>query len=91
LHPAIDLIGGGKKERYKCFLEGEYKRKKIIILPSFFDVNEGINIYDFMERSEMVWKFNLKKFIVMVVGENLETFDFGKLSRLRNAVNLNRY
>src|SRR3989344_4826274 len=35
LHPAIKLREGDKTEKYKCFLSGKYKGKKVVILPSF--------------------------------------------------------
>ena len=85
-HPAIILHekgGGVKKEKYKCFLEGKFRGKKVIIVPSFFDVNEGTDVrsYDL----GLAWKFNLNKFEVKVVGESeggLESLDFGKLGKL---------
>ncbi len=84
LHPAIDLKENGKKERYKCFLEGEYKKRKVIILPSFFDFNEGINMSELIGENRLVWNFDLKKFSVRVIGDKLEVLDFGKLRRLGN-------
>lgn len=45
-HPAIVLTDGSKKEKYKCFVYGEFIRKKTIILPSFFPLIEGKNILD---------------------------------------------
>ena len=81
MHPAIKISEGAKIEKYKCFLEGEYKGKKIIILPSFSDVNERIDVRE-ISRS-MPWKFDLKNFNVKVVGENLESYDFGKLKEIK--------
>ncbi|MBI2632224.1 metallophosphoesterase [Candidatus Pacearchaeota archaeon] len=87
LHPAINLREGIKEERYKCFLEGEFKGKKIIILPSFIDVNEGIDVLNFRFEGNLPWKFNFKKFKVRVIGEKEEVFDFGILGRLWKRMN----
>lgn len=82
LHPAIDLRDGVKEERYKCFLEGEFRGKKIIILPSFVDINEGIDVLDVGFKGNMPWRFNFMKFGVRVIGENGEVLDFGRLGKI---------
>jgi putative SbcD/Mre11-related phosphoesterase len=81
-HPAITLEEkrGIKKEKYKCFLVGKFKGKEIIIVPSFFPITGGSDPRDY--DLNMAWNFNLNKFNVKIVGENLETFDFGKLGKL---------
>ena len=82
-HPAIKISepGGVKVEKYKCFLEGRWKGKKIIIVPSFFSANEGSDARE--NNLGMVWKFDYNKFNVKVVsGRGLEVLDFGILSKL---------
>ncbi|MEK6850273.1 MAG: metallophosphoesterase [Nanoarchaeota archaeon] len=81
LHPAIKLREGNKTEKYKCFLSGEYKGKKIKILPSFSGVNVGIDVREL--EKEMVWNFNLKKFDVFVVSDDLKVIDFGELRKIK--------
>lgn len=84
LHPAISLREDVKEERYKCFLEGEFKGKKVIILPSFIDINEGVDVRLIgVLKSNLAWKFNLKNFEVKVVGERMDVFDFGVLDKIR--------
>jgi putative SbcD/Mre11-related phosphoesterase len=81
-HPAVVLREerGVKSEKYKCFLEGDFDDKKIVIVPSFFKGSEGI---DFRENEmKMPWKFNLEKFRIFVVGENLEVLDFGEMKKI---------
>ncbi len=34
-HPAIELKDGATRQKYKCFLVGNYTNKRIIVLPSF--------------------------------------------------------
>lgn len=79
-HPAISLQEGSKIEKYKCFLAGTYKRKNIIIVPSFFSVNEGTDPREF--DLGLAWKFALNQFSVYIVGEHLEVLSFGKLSQI---------
>ena len=86
IHPAVlikDKVNI-KKEKYKCFLVGKYKRKQFIILPSFFSITEGseINEYSKGEKyQQIVPKEKLKSFETYVVGRNA-VYDFGKYGRL---------
>lgn len=83
-HPAIQLSDGVKEEMYKCFLVGEFEKKKIIIAPSFFSGNEGSDprTSDF----KMAWNFNFMKFRVFVVDEE-GALDFGLLKNLERKNN----
>jgi len=79
-HPAVTLYDGSKKEKYKCFLSGKYKEqgsREVIIVPSFFPLIEGTDARDFEMR--FAWDFDLMKFKVNVVGDNLEVLEFGRL------------
>ncbi len=69
-----------KREKYKCFLEGNYKDKKIIFVPSFIDYFEGSDIRN--EWKEFFLKINLKNFRVFIIGENLEVLDFGSFGKI---------
>jgi len=82
-HPAIVLEDdvGVKKEKYKCFLEGKFKGKSIIIVPSFSSVNEGTDVLGDWSLG-FAWDFNLKKFDVRVVGDGLSVLGFGKLGKI---------
>ena len=66
-HPAVKISDGIKVEKYKCFLVGEFKRKEIVIVPSFFEGSIGS---DYLENDlGMAWKFDLKNFNVWVVDD----------------------
>jgi len=86
IHPAV-LIKDKikiKREKYKCFLVGKYKRKQFIILPSFFSITEGseVNEYPKGEKyQQIVPKEKLKSFETYVVGKN-GVYDFGKYGKL---------
>jgi uncharacterized protein len=83
-HPAIvlhDKKGGVKKEKFKCFLDGLYKRRRIIVVPSFFSVNEGTDVLGNYDLG-LAWDFDLKKFDIGVVGDGLKVLRFGKLGKI---------
>jgi hypothetical protein len=88
IHPAVlikDKINV-KKEKYKCFLVGKYKKKELIILPSFFSMTEGseINEYSKGEKYQQIIPRNkLESFETYVVGRN-GIYNFGKYGKLIN-------
>jgi putative SbcD/Mre11-related phosphoesterase len=88
IHPAVmikDKINV-KKEKYKCFLIGKYKKKEFIILPSFFSMIEGseINEYSKEEKYQQIIPRNkLESFETYVVGKN-GIYNFGKYGKLSN-------
>jgi len=84
IHPSIILSDSQsiKRERYKCFLTGEYKHKEIIILPSFLSMVEGtpINNYpeDYENNFSIIPRKELISFKVQVIGDSA-VYDFGKI------------
>jgi len=82
IHPAI-VIGdkvGIKREKYKCFLVGKYKRKQFIVVPSFFPLIAGSEIkelYTGGKHEPIVKNKILKKFDSYVVGKD-RIYNFGK-------------
>lgn len=80
MHPAVTLREYSKSETYKCFLVGSYKKKKVIILPSFFPFSEGSDPRE--SHVKLPWEFNLSSFEVKIVGENLEALSFGQLKKI---------
>lgn len=81
-HPAVRLKEGVKEEKYKCFLEGEFKGKKWIILPSFLGASEGSDPRD--GNNIVPWNIRFGNFEVYVIGEKLEVLNFGKLKDLQD-------
>lgn len=79
-HPAINLYDGPKKEKYKCFLSGNYSKKKVIIVPSFFPLVEGTDAREF--DMKFAWDFNLLKFKTYVVSDDLKVLEFGELGKI---------
>ena len=79
-HPAVKIGDGVKVEKYKCFLSGKFRGKKIVVVPSFFSFYEGSDPRE--NDLGLAWKFDFNRFNVFVVGGDLEVLDFGKLRRL---------
>ena len=85
LHPAITLKDEYKKEKYKCFLFGKYKRKQTYILPSFnpivygYDLTSGKGKKDFLFINDS----KLKSFNVIISSQG-KAYNFGKLKKLIN-------
>lgn len=80
-HPAIALREGNCYEKFKCFLIGSYRRKKLIVIPSLLQVVEGTDIL----REEILspyLKQGLRNFDVFVVEDN-KVYEFGKLKNLK--------
>jgi len=80
-HPAIKLRESSKMEKYKCFLVGKFRRKNMIVVPSFVEYYAGSD----PREGEIIlaWDINFNNFDVKIVGENLEVLDFGKLKNLK--------
>jgi hypothetical protein len=82
IHPAVLIRDKNniKKEKFKCFLIGRYKRKDFIIMPSFFSITEGIDfdrITTKKDFKQIIPKQKLKSFETYVVGKN-KVYPFGK-------------
>ena len=84
VHPTVRIRDrdGIKEEKYKCFLSGKYKERNWIIVPSFAEYSEGMDVRD-VDGIEILRKIDLLKFNVKVVDpDGLNVKDFGKLGKL---------
>ncbi len=86
VHPAINLKDpeGVKKEKYKCFLIGNFKKKELIIVPSFFPLVIGSEVDEMREGGEfspIVSKKQMKNFKTFVVGKD-RIYEFGKYKEI---------
>ncbi len=81
-HPAVMLSDKYKREKYKCFLVGKWKNKKIIILPSFFPIIEGSDIVNYGENKLFIKEKCLKNFEVFIPISEKEVYRFGKLKTI---------
>jgi uncharacterized protein len=81
-HPSVSLSDSVKVERYKCFLLGKYKDKKLIVMPSFFNLVEGSDIKKEKLLSPFLKSSKINEFEVFVLGED-KVYKFGKLGKLK--------
>jgi len=79
-HPAISLTQGGRTEKYKCFLNGKFKWKNLIVMPSLNPVQEGSDVLQQRMLSPYL-QGNLDQFEVYVVGD--EILRFGTVEKIR--------
>jgi putative SbcD/Mre11-related phosphoesterase len=76
-HPAINLTDGEKVEKFKCFLVGNLGKKTIIVVPSFFPLIEGSNIFN---RNNKIHLLKIKRSYISVISPDEVVFDFGKIN-----------
>ena len=78
-HPAVSIKDGPRAETFKCFLLGKWKRKNLIVLPSFNLVTEGTDILKEKLLSPLL-KNNVRKMKAVVVADKL--YDFSTIKNL---------
>ncbi len=80
-HPSVGIRSGERMEKVKCFLSGNFRDKKMIVMPSFNFITEGSNVLHEKPLSPFLKETNHDDLEVFGV-ENFETFYFGKISHL---------
>ena len=78
-HPAVSIKEGPRIEQYKCFLKGKYKKKDLIVQPSFNSIVEGTDIL----KDELLSPYlhqNLENFEAYIVEDKI--YKFGKIGNL---------
>jgi len=80
-HPAIVLKekDGLKEEKYKCFLLGKWKNKRIIVMPSFLPTIEGTNV----KKERLLSPYlqgRIGDFEAFIIGDKI--YRFGKIKNL---------
>ncbi|MFQ5620317.1 MAG: metallophosphoesterase [Candidatus Nanoarchaeia archaeon] len=78
-HPALLLTEGAKRERYKCFMKGEYDGATLLCLPSFNPLTQGTDMLREKTLSPLLDR-DLGRFEAWIVAD--KTYYFGKLSEL---------
>jgi len=95
LHPAISLSDNYKKEKYKCFLKGKWKKKIVYVLPSFSPASFGYNLARINKINKksiedgfgffIIEDKKLKNFEVIIYNnQDKKKYNFGKLKNLLN-------
>jgi putative SbcD/Mre11-related phosphoesterase len=80
-HPSIGLRSRERVEKIKCYLKGNIKDKKFIIMPSFNFITEGSDVLQQKTISPFLKGTSLEDFEVYGV-EDFEVLNFGKLENL---------
>jgi putative SbcD/Mre11-related phosphoesterase len=91
LHPTVTISDEMKikREKYKCFLVGRFKKKDFVIIPSFLSITEGVSANEFNEEKAGDANFciipsseldNFEVYVCVDVGE--EALSFGRLRDL---------
>ena len=68
-HPAVGIKEGARTETFKCFLKGKYKRKTLIVQPSFKST-EGTDLTKEKQLSPFL-KQDLSNFDVYIVADKV--------------------
>jgi putative SbcD/Mre11-related phosphoesterase len=79
-HPAVSLAEGSRMETFKCFLKGAWRKKTLLVLPSFNFVSEGTDMLKEKSLSPFL-AGNIGQFEVFVAG--VTVYPFGKIKNLR--------
>ena len=79
-HSAVSLSDDVRMERFKCFLSGSWKDKKLIVIPSFHNLSVGSDVLSGNFLSPYLHQ-DISDFDVFVVDE--EVYFFGKVKNLR--------
>ena len=77
-HPAVSLKENRKIKKYKCFLKGKWKKKVLIVMPSFHLLKEGTNILE--RRFLSPFLKDIDDFEVFIIGDKV--YSFGKVKNL---------
>ena len=85
-HPSITLTDNYKRERFKCFLKGKWKKKNVIVFPSFSDIKYGSdlnNVRDENDKFSFIGYKDIIKFEVVIYNnDEKKEYNFGKLKNL---------
>ncbi|MDD9954064.1 MAG: metallophosphoesterase [Candidatus Woesearchaeota archaeon] len=84
VHPAITLHDGIRKETYKCFLDGKYKKSQLLVLPSFSTITHGSDILSTDTISPMITTYG--NFDVFVQEDEIRAF--GKVKKLATILDM---
>lgn len=79
-HPAISITDWPRMETYKAFLKGHWKRKILIVLPSYTTLTEGTNVFKEKLQSPFLLQ-NIKEFECYLVAD--KPYYFGKLKNIK--------
>ncbi|MEM2121540.1 MAG: metallophosphoesterase [Candidatus Woesearchaeota archaeon] len=83
-HPAISLRDGLRVEKFKAFLIGKWKKKELIVMPSFCFVTEGTDVLKEELLSPFLKDVDIKKFKVIISDKGL--YSFGTIGKILSVI-----
>ncbi len=90
-HPAISIVDWPRIEKYKTFLVGKWKQKRLIVMPSFNSATEGTDILKESILSPFLHKLDVNSFAVYIVANRVYFFgtvkDIRKLNKQKSSSN----
>jgi len=78
-HPSVKIRDRHKEEKFKCFLAGKFKEKKLVVMPSLNFVSIGSDVRSNETMSPFL-ENGVKNFNVFAVADKI--YNFGKLKDL---------
>jgi len=80
-HPAVTVTDWPRMETYKAFLKGTWKKKTLIILPSYTTITEGTNVLKEKLLSPFLDKKKMHTFDCYIIAD--KPYYFGKLKNIK--------
>src|SRR3989338_8932339 len=80
-HPAVTLSQWPRSEKYKAFLSGTWKRKKLVVLPSFNQCTEGTDVLKEYLLSPFLKGAHIPSFEAFLVAD--KPYYFGQLKNVK--------
>lgn len=82
-HPSLLLDDGVRKEKFKCFLAGDYQQKRLLVLPSTYPLVEGSDV---LRERALGPVLSEARHLEAYVVEGLEALYFGPLEGIDNNI-----
>lgn len=79
IHPSVTVSDGARKEKYKAFVVSDWKKKKLIMMPSFCTITYGFDIIG--EEKRPGFLSEAKNARVFISADRI--YDFGPLDKLK--------
>jgi hypothetical protein len=80
-HPAIILREKAKREKFKCFIKGKFKKSTLIVQPSVNPLTEGTDVLKDEILSPLIK--NVASFETFIIDDKThEVLQFGKIAKL---------
>jgi putative SbcD/Mre11-related phosphoesterase len=87
-HPAVSSLDlSGARYKFKCFLVGAHKGKKMVVMPALSPLSSGVGINETPKKgllSPLLREANIERFVPIVVEEGIGVFRFPQIGLMRS-------